>query len=104
MTWVTKIYLAIKNAKTPFFIRELTSWLTIHVLIPTLTQFANKEIHELEYLIVKASNMDMPGMSKLEWVAKEYYSRFNDTKPRDVLNYAIETLIQRLKVQGIIKF
>lgn len=104
MTWLTKVYLTIKNLKSPYWFKELTAWLTINVLIPTLKQFTDTQIMKLESLIVAAERGNLKGTDKLNWVAKEYYESLSDMKPRDVLNYAIETLIQRLKFQGIIKF
>lgn len=105
MTWLTSVYLAIKNLSSPEWFRQLTSWLTINVVIPTLKQFTEAQIMTLESLIVKADKSDMKGVEKLAWVANEYRSTFANLSIKDsLLNYAIETLLQRLKVQGIIRF
>lgn len=105
MTWLTSVYLAIKNLKSPDWFKALTSWLTINVVIPTLKQFTEAQIMTLESLIVKADKSDMKGVEKLSWVANEYRATFANLSIKDsLLNYAIETLLQRLKVQGIIKF
>lgn len=105
MTWLTSIYLSIKNLKSPDWFKQLTSWLTVNVLIPTLKQFTEAQIMTLEALIVKADKSDMKGREKIEWVADQYRSTFEGVSLKDsLLNYAIETLLQRLKFQGIIKF
>ena len=105
MTWLTKVYLTIKNLKSPHWFKELTAWLTINVLIPTLKQFTDAQIMKLESLIVTASNKDIPGTEKIKWVVGEFKSSFAPVTIKDsLINFAIETLLQRLRVQGIIKF
>ena len=105
MTWLTSLYLSIKSLKSPQWFKDLTSWLTINVLIPTLKQFTDAQIMKLESLIVAASNKDIPGTEKIKWVVDEFKSSFSPVTIKDsLINFAIETLLQRLRVQGIIRF
>jgi hypothetical protein len=105
MTWLTKVYLTIKNLKSPEWLKELTSWLTINVLIPTLKQFTSAQIMKLESLIVTASNKNISGEEKLKWVVGEFKSSFSPVMIKDsLINLAVETLLQRLRVQGIVRF
>ena len=105
MTWLTSLYLSIKNLKSPQWFKDLTSWLTINVLIPTLKQFTDAQIMKLESLIVTASNKNIPGTEKIKWVVAEFKSSFSPvTLKTSAINLAVEFLLERLRVQGIIRF
>jgi len=101
-TWVTKLYLKIKNLKTPEWLRGIFDKI-VRIVFGVLREFTEEQILFLRAEIARQAKKDIPGAEKLKNVIDKFNEQFKEaTQSKSLLNFAIEYILQELKYDKFI--
>lgn len=104
MTFFQRIYNWISRLNFPPWLHELLNKLLHNVVIPTLQALGEEAVLFLRKKIVEVSTQDWTGQQKFKYVFDAFKEEYTDRNIADrVINLAIEMLVNKLKVEGMIR-